>query len=120
MQKAFRPISIKWPPSWPNLDLLAEKGFKVAYENWCWATHAPTWKDVWRIVQKANRPNLGLCLDTFQSAGGEWGAPATKSGLIEDSERPELDHRWKESCKLLSESIPQRRSSSCGSQMLTE
>ncbi|KAK1585463.1 xylose isomerase-like TIM barrel [Colletotrichum navitas] len=64
-------------------DLLATRGFRVAYENWCWATHAPTWKDVWKIVQLANRPNLGLCLDTFQTAGGEWGDPTTASGRIE-------------------------------------
>ncbi|KAL0932160.1 3-dehydroshikimate dehydratase [Colletotrichum truncatum] len=64
-------------------DLLATRGFKVAYENWCWATHAASWKDVWKIVQLANRPNLGLCLDTFQSAGGEWGDPTTESGRIE-------------------------------------
>ncbi|KZL64212.1 xylose isomerase-like tim barrel [Colletotrichum incanum] len=64
-------------------DLLATRGFRIAYENWCWATHAPTWKDVWKIVQLANRPNLGLCLDTFQSAGGEWGDPTTASGRIE-------------------------------------
>lgn len=64
-------------------DLLATRGFRIAYENWCWATHAPTWKDVWKVVQLANRPNLGLCLDTFQSAGGEWGDPTTESGRIE-------------------------------------
>ncbi|KEF56435.1 uncharacterized protein A1O9_08016 [Exophiala aquamarina CBS 119918] len=87
-------------------DMLSEKGFKIAYENWCWATHAPTWKDVWQIVQKANRPNLGLCLDTFQSAGGEWGSPVTESGLNGDGKRAELDHRWKRSCKLLSETVP--------------
>ncbi|GKT52938.1 3-dehydroshikimate dehydratase [Colletotrichum tofieldiae] len=64
-------------------DLLATRGFRIAYENWCWATHAPAWKDVWKVVQLANRPNLGLCLDTFQSAGGEWGDPTTASGRIE-------------------------------------
>jgi sugar phosphate isomerase/epimerase len=35
-------------------------------------------------VEEANRPNIGLCLDTFQTAGGEWGDPTTTSGLIED------------------------------------
>ncbi|KAL1864500.1 hypothetical protein VTK73DRAFT_5848 [Phialemonium thermophilum] len=64
-------------------DLLAARGYRVAYENWCWATRAPTWKDAWTIVQQANRPNLGLCLDTFQTAGGEWGDPRTASGRIE-------------------------------------
>lgn len=56
-------------------DMLASRGFKLAYENWCWATCAPTWKDAWDIVKRTNRPNIGLCLDTFQTAGGEWGGP---------------------------------------------
>jgi sugar phosphate isomerase/epimerase len=64
-------------------DMLASRGFRLAYENWCWATCAPRWKDVWTIVKKANRPNIGLCLDTFQTAGGEWGDPTTYSGRIE-------------------------------------
>ncbi|KAK4943591.1 hypothetical protein LTR10_016886 [Elasticomyces elasticus] len=87
-------------------DIFAEKGFRIAYENWCWATHAPTWKDVWEIVKKADRPNLGLCLDTFQSAGGEWGSPMTKSGLIEDVDKSELDKRWKASCEELAKTVP--------------
>lgn len=87
-------------------DIFAAKGFKIAYENWCWATHAPTWKDVWEVVQKANRPNLGLCLDTFQSAGGEWGNPTTKSGLNEEEPKDELDSRWRASCEELSNTVP--------------
>ncbi|EXJ77792.1 hypothetical protein A1O3_10021 [Capronia epimyces CBS 606.96] len=87
-------------------DIFAGKGFKIAYENWCWGTHASTWKDVWEVVKRANRPNLGLCLDTFQSAGGEWGSPTTKSGLIEDVDKSELDRRWKASCKELSKTVP--------------
>ncbi|ETS77737.1 hypothetical protein PFICI_09799 [Pestalotiopsis fici W106-1] len=83
-------------------DIFAEKGFRIAYENWCWATHAPGWKDVWNIVQKADRPNIGLCLDTFQSAGGEWGDPTTKSGKVEDLSASALEERWKESLNMLS------------------
>ncbi|KAK4118072.1 xylose isomerase-like protein [Parathielavia appendiculata] len=64
-------------------DMLAARGFRLAYENWCWATCAPTWKDVWSTIKKASRPNIGLCLDTFQTAGGEWGDPTTTSGRIE-------------------------------------
>ncbi|KAI2465445.1 xylose isomerase-like protein [Annulohypoxylon bovei var. microspora] len=52
---------------------------------------------VWRIVEKANRPNLGLCLDTFQSSGGEWADPTTQSGLIKDLSRDELGIRWQAS-----------------------
>ncbi|KAL2839592.1 xylose isomerase-like protein [Aspergillus pseudoustus] len=55
---------------------------RVAYENWCWSSHAQGWKEVWEIAKEVDRPNIGLCLDTFQSAGGEWADPSTASGLI--------------------------------------
>ena len=88
-------------------DLLAERGFYLAYENWCWSTHAPDWKAVWEIVEAVGRPNIGLCLDTFQSAGGEWADPTTASGIIETSaSREELEERFSLSLQELSETIP--------------
>ncbi|KAL7621003.1 hypothetical protein AAE478_008315 [Parahypoxylon ruwenzoriense] len=89
-------------------DLCAQKGFRIAYENWCWATYAPDWRDVWHIVEKAGRPNLGLCLDTFQSAGGEWADPRTRSGLVEDGgvAREEVRERWERSLEELSRTVP--------------
>ena len=88
-------------------DMLAKKGFKVAYENWCWSTHAPDWEDVWDICQRVNRDNFGLCLDTFQSAGGEWGDPTTSSGMVQDGRSPEkVERDWKKSCARLSATIP--------------
>lgn len=65
-------------------DMLGKRGMRLAYENWCWSTIAPKWKDVWEIVRDVDRPNIGLCLDTFQTSGGEWGDPTTETGLIED------------------------------------
>ncbi|KGO67564.1 hypothetical protein PITC_094330 [Penicillium italicum] len=65
-------------------DMLAKYNFRMAYENWCWSTHAPGWKEAWEIVSAVDRPNVGLCLDTFQTAGSEWADPTTKSGLIEE------------------------------------
>lgn len=87
-------------------DKLAEHNFRLAYENWCWSTHAPDWKDVWEIVKVVDRPNIGLCLDTFQSAGGEWADPTTTSGLLEDVSKDELDRRFQKSLDDLSKTIP--------------
>lgn len=88
-------------------DMLAEKKFRVAYENWCWSTHAPDWADVWDICQKVDRPNFGLCLDTFQSAGGEWGDPTTASGMVEDGRSQEqVEKDWKASCEKLAKTVP--------------
>ncbi|KAL2108144.1 hypothetical protein VUR80DRAFT_4188 [Thermomyces stellatus] len=92
-------------------DMLAEKGFRLAYENWCWSTHAPSWKDVWTIVQEADRPNIGLCLDTFQTAGGEWGDPTTESGRIESGgiSQEELDFSYGISLQELTRTVPADR-----------
>jgi sugar phosphate isomerase/epimerase len=89
-------------------DMLAPMNFRVAYENWCWSSHAPSWKDVWDIVKLANRPNLGLCLDTFQAAGAELADPTTDSGYAEGRQQsfPELKTRWKASLENLTRTVP--------------
>ncbi|CAM1503248.1 Fc.00g080240.m01.CDS01 [Cosmosporella sp. VM-42] len=87
-------------------DIFAEKGFRIAYENWCWATRAPTWKTVWEIVKKADRPNIGLCLDTFQSAGGEFGDPTTATGFVDTVAQDELSSNWRDSLEELSRTVP--------------
>lgn len=87
-------------------DLLAKCNMRLAYENWCWSTHAPTWKDVWEIVKAVDRPNIGLCLDTFQTAGSEWGDPRTISGRIDDMDVDELNRRFAASMDELARSIP--------------
>lgn len=90
-------------------DLMASRQFKIAYENWCWATRAPTWREIWEIVQRAGRPNIGLCLDTFQCAGGEWADPTTKSGLIEGVEEAELTKKFETSMEEMGRTIPKEK-----------
>lgn len=89
-------------------DLLAQHSFRLAYENWCWATHAPTWRSVYDLVHAVNRPNVGLCLDTFQTAGSEWADPTTVSGLIEEPglSTAELKSRFEKSLLELSKTVP--------------
>ena len=88
-------------------DLLAPHNFLLAYENWCWSTHAPDWKDVWEIAREVNRPNVGLCLDTFQTAGGEWADPTTQSGLLEvDGGREAMEKKFRESLESLAATVP--------------
>jgi sugar phosphate isomerase/epimerase len=91
-------------------DMLAERNQRVAYENWCWSTHAPDWEDVWDICRRVDRANFGLCLDTFQSAGGEWGDPTTLSGMVEDGRSPEqVRNDWKASCDRLAKTVPKEK-----------
>ena len=54
-----------------------------------------------------DRPNIGLCLDTFHTAGGEWGDPTTKSGLLETEDGKEaMEKRFHESLRGLAATIP--------------
>ncbi|MCJ1339925.1 hypothetical protein MMC09_005217 [Bachmanniomyces sp. S44760] len=86
------------------------KGGKIAYENWCWSSHAPDWKSIYSIVQAVGRENVGLCLDTFQSVGGEYADPTTSSGLIEgtSSSPSSLSLSFSKSCTSLSQTLPPR------------
>jgi 4-hydroxyphenylpyruvate dioxygenase len=65
---------------------LADRGMqqdppvRFAYESLCWSTHIDTWEKSWDVVQRVNRPNFGLCLDTFNIAGRVWADPASPTG----------------------------------------
>ena len=62
---------------------------------------------MWKIVEVVDRPNIGLCLDTFQTAGGEWADPTTGSGLIEHPDgRDALERQFHESLEELSAMVP--------------
>lgn len=46
-------------------DLAAEYGIRVAYEALGWGRFVDDYRHAWRLVQWADRPNLGTCLDSF-------------------------------------------------------
>ena len=54
---------------------------RFAYEAISWGAHVSTWQHAWKIVQEANRPNLGLCLDTFHFIATAWANPESTTGL---------------------------------------
>ncbi|KAJ5168641.1 uncharacterized protein N7482_004235 [Penicillium canariense] len=87
-------------------EMLAKHHFRLAYENWCWSTHAPGWRDVWEIVRAVDRPNVGLCLDTFQTAGSEWGDPTSSTGLIKGVPPDELTRKFGASMDELAQTVP--------------
>jgi 4-hydroxyphenylpyruvate dioxygenase len=53
----------------------------LCYEALSWGTHVNTWRAAWEVVRLANRPNLGLCLDSFNVAAREWADPYSTSGV---------------------------------------
>lgn len=40
-------------------------GIRVAYEALAWGRHVSTYDHAWRIVEAADHPALGTCLDSF-------------------------------------------------------
>ncbi|KAG2415394.1 3-dehydroshikimate dehydratase [Aspergillus terreus] len=69
-----------------DLQRVADRGLqcnppiRFVYEALCWGNHVDTWEASWEIVQQVDRPNFGLCLDTFNLAGRVYADPAAASG----------------------------------------
>lgn len=74
----------------------------IAYEPMSWSTHYPTWESALQLVEAVNRPNFGLCLDTFHIATRLWGDPHAISGKFPDADRSlrESLQRYLNSCPL--------------------
>ena len=67
---------------------------RFAYEPISWGAHVNTWQHAWRIIQRADRQNLGLCLDTFHVAAKVWADPESINGrrqAAEDALRQDLE-----------------------------
>jgi sugar phosphate isomerase/epimerase len=52
----------------------------IAYEALSWGTNHSTWESALDLVKSVNRPNFGLCMDTFHEATKIWGDPSSPSG----------------------------------------
>ncbi|KAI1487373.1 xylose isomerase-like protein [Biscogniauxia mediterranea] len=75
---------------------------RFAYEALCWGTRCDTWEAAWDVVRAVDRPNFGLCLDTFHVAGAAWADPCAPEGR-----RPDADDA-------LSASLDRLRDLRCG------
>jgi 4-hydroxyphenylpyruvate dioxygenase len=69
----------------PELRALADMamqvgGISIAYEGVAFARHNPRWQDALSIVEAVNRPNFGLCLDSYHIHSLIWADPYVKSG----------------------------------------
>lgn len=48
---------------------------RIAYEGLSWATRNNTWQRAWDVVRRADRPNVGLVIDTFHVIVQEFPSP---------------------------------------------
>ncbi|KAI2638410.1 xylose isomerase-like TIM barrel [Xylaria nigripes] len=63
-----------------DLGLQQNPPVRFVYEALCWGTRYNTWEQSWEIVKAVNRPNFGLCLDTFNIAGRIYADPTSFCG----------------------------------------
>ncbi|KAJ5991588.1 hypothetical protein N7522_011795 [Penicillium canescens] len=63
---------------------------RIAYEALAWGTYINTWEDSWDVIKRANRPNLGICLDTFNIAARLWADPTDPTGRLPASADKDL------------------------------
>ncbi|MFC5137991.1 TIM barrel protein [Actinomycetospora rhizophila] len=74
----------------------ADRGLRLAYEALAWGRHVNTWDRSWRIVEAADHPALGVCLDSFHilSRGGDPApirdVPGEKVFFVQLADAPEL------------------------------
>ncbi|KAK3904577.1 xylose isomerase-like protein [Staphylotrichum tortipilum] len=70
-----------------DMGLRANPPIRFAYESLCWSTRVDTWERCWEVVQLVDRPNFGMCLDTFNIAGRIYADPAVASGCTKNAEQ---------------------------------
>ncbi|PWN41012.1 xylose isomerase-like protein [Ceraceosorus guamensis] len=54
---------------------------RIAYEGLSWGAHHDTWQGAWQCVELANRDNVGLVLDSFNTLGREFADPCCADGV---------------------------------------
>ena len=60
-------------------DLAAPYGIQIAYESLAWGTYVDTWEQAWEVVERVDRTNFGICLDTFNIAARAYADPTSAS-----------------------------------------
>lgn len=79
-----------------DIGLRQDPVVSFAYEGVAWGTHIDTWQGTWEVVKLVNRPNFGLCLDTYHIVARDWADPT-----LPGCKRPDGDENLKHSLEEL-------------------
>ncbi|KAI8685406.1 AP-endonuc-2 domain-containing protein [Fusarium keratoplasticum] len=74
-----------------EMGLQQEPVVNFAYESLCWGTRTDTWESSWDLVQRVDRPNFGVCLDSYNILGRIYADPASPTGRTSDCEQATVD-----------------------------
>jgi 4-hydroxyphenylpyruvate dioxygenase len=70
-----------------DLGLQQTPVIRFAYESLCWSTHIDRWELCWDMVQRVDRPNFGICLDSFNILGRIYADPTAETGRLQGAEK---------------------------------
>ncbi len=77
-------------------ELAAEHGVRLAYEALAWGSQVSDYRHAWSVVERADHPALGTCLDSFHvlsrgdDPSGIRGIPADKIFFVQLADAPHL------------------------------
>lgn len=74
-----------------DLGLQQTPVIRFAYESLCWGTYVDKWEACWDIIQRVDRPNFGICLDSFNILGRIYADPASDTGMTPQAEQEVCD-----------------------------
>jgi 4-hydroxyphenylpyruvate dioxygenase len=70
-----------------DLGLQQTPTIRFAYESLSWGTYVDKWEACWDIVQRVDRSNFGICLDSFNILGRIYADPTSETGILPDAEQ---------------------------------
>jgi 4-hydroxyphenylpyruvate dioxygenase len=86
LPQSSSPSSSSSTPSSVPASSTQERPIRIAYEALSWGAHVDKWSQAWDIVQRVNRPNVGMCFDSFNTLGREYADPCSPTGIQEPEE----------------------------------
>jgi 4-hydroxyphenylpyruvate dioxygenase len=69
-----------------DIGLTHSPPIRFAYESLCWGTHVNKWETCWDVVTRVDRPNFGICLDSFNILGHIYADPTSPTGCNANAE----------------------------------
>ncbi|KAJ1030598.1 hypothetical protein NDA16_001506 [Ustilago loliicola] len=64
------------------------KPIRIGYEALSWGAHVDVWSRAWQAVKHADRDNVGLILDSFNTLAREYADPCTATGITDRCQDP--------------------------------
>ncbi|KAH9848733.1 xylose isomerase-like protein [Lenzites betulinus] len=86
-----------------------EPPIRIAYEMWAWGAHVNTWEHTWEVCKRVDRPNFGLCLDTFQICARAYADPLSANGLLQHPPEGSAIMQLVASLKALAATLPPKK-----------